>query len=247
VNAPRAVGVVIPANDEEAGIAATVDSVLESLERADVDDVCIVVVADSCHDRTAAIARRRLAPPHVVVEVAHRSVGATRATGSLLALARLSAPPEGCWLLSIDGDSIAPPDWVTRHLLHAARGIECVTGIVELAAGAPMALRRAFAESYLVAVDGSRHAHVHGTNFGIRGDTLLAAGNWSTLRTGEDHELWRAVAALGRPARQDPTIVVATSPRTVGRAPDGFAADLAELTAAPIVPVAPVEPPVPAG
>lgn len=229
MTAPYAVGVVIPAHDEAATIAATVDSVRVSLDRAAVVDACIVVVADACSDATAAHARRRLEAPDLVVEVSHRCVGAARAEGSRRALQQLGAPPERCWLLSIDGDSVAPADWVARHLAHAAAGVECVTGIVDLDTRAPGELRRRFAASYLAAVDGASHRHVHGTNFGIRGDTLLQAGNWSHLRTGEDHALWGAVAALGRTAVQDPSIVVTTSARTVGRAPDGFAADLREL------------------
>ncbi|UDY37476.1 glycosyltransferase [Dermatobacter hominis] len=222
-----AVGVVIPARDEEAVVAAAVSSVRRSLAAAGVVRSCIVVVADDCRDGTVAAARAALGCSGEVLEVGHRCVGAARQEGSARALRRLGARPEACWLLSIDADSSAPADWVTRHLAHASAGIECVAGVVDLVRGTPAPLRRAFHRRY--GLDGrseGRHHHVHGTNLGIRGDTLLAAGGWPSSATGEDHGLWDAVGALGRWRVQDAAIVVRTSGRLVGRAPLGFARDL---------------------
>jgi hypothetical protein len=226
------VGVVIPAHDEAATIGAAVDSVRASLLDAAVH-ATIVVVADACSDDTAAVARAHLGPDDTVLEVRARSVGMARAQGAAVALERLGRPPRTwlsrTWLLSLDADSRAPRRWVARHLAHAERGIECVTGMVELDEYATPELRAALTERYLAHVTPSTHPHVHGTNFGIRGDTLLAAGNWPRLATGEDHALWQAVGLLGRPRVQDPAIVVRTSARLTGRAPSGFAADLAGL------------------
>ena len=226
------VGVVIPAHDEEANIGAAIESVRASLLDAGVH-ATIVVVADACSDATAAVARRHLGTDDAVLELTTRSVGVARAHGARLALERLGSPSR-TWLLSLDADSRAPRRWVARHLAHADRGVECVTGLVELDEHAAPELRRALAASYLERVTASAHPHVHGTNFGIRGDTLLAAGNWPALATGEDHALWRAVGLLGRPRVQDPAIVVRTSARLTGRAPAGFAADLAGLAAPPL-------------
>lgn len=112
---------------------------------------------------------------------------------------------------------------------HASRGIECATGIVELEPSAPDALRQQLASTYRLGIRERSHDHVHGTNFGIRGDTLLSAGNWPTESTAEDHGLWHAVTTMGRRTLQDPAIVVTTSARLIGRAPLGFANDLSNL------------------
>ncbi len=225
-----AVGVVVPVRDEEERVARAVRSVRRALAHADLVDACVVVVADSCTDQTVRIARRELGADGVVIEVAHANVGAARAEGSLEVMRRLGGPPRWTWLLGIDGDSEAATDWVRRHLEHAHGGIECVSGIVDLDGRAPAALRRSFRERYGSTVGSDRHDHIHGTNFGIRADTLLAAGNWPRLRSGEDRALWAKVAERSRPMAQDPAIVVSTSSRTEGRAPSGFAADLASLT-----------------
>jgi len=226
-----AIAVVIPARDEATHIASTVTSVQAALRAAPVASSCIVVVADACTDDTADVARRHLGPSDAVLEVDHRCVGEARAIGSSVALSLSSSGPRWTWVLGIDADSVAPRSWVRRHLAHATRGVECVTGIVELEPLAPHSVRQQFASTYQLGIRKRSHDHVHGTNFGIRGDTLLAAGNWPPESTAEDHGLWRAVTAMGRRTIQDPAIVVSTSARLVGRAPLGFAGDLADIDA----------------
>ena len=75
--------------------------------------------------------------------------------------------------------------------------------------------------------DGSHH-HVHGANLGFRGDVYLASGGWNALATAEDHDLWNRVRECGRTLTTSTTCVT-TSHRIVGRAPHGFAADMAHL------------------
>ncbi len=228
------VGVVIPAHDEQDTIGDAITSVLRSLAVADVHRNVLVVVCDDCSDRTAAVAREHLRRSDRVMEVGHRCVGAARAAGSLAALRLLAQPPERVWLLSLDADSTAPPSWVRDHLAHAGRGVDCVAGVVDLADDAPRSLGREFHRRYtseLGTVAGA-HDHVHGTNFGVRAGTLLSAGNWAPMHTGEDHATWAAVGAVGGRRVQDPRISVTTSSRLVGRAPNGFAADLRDLLAA---------------
>src|SRR3954451_24665570 len=60
--------VVIPAHDEEAGIAATVRSALALDYPRDLFDV--VVIADNCHDGTAELARQEGA---IVIERTNES------------------------------------------------------------------------------------------------------------------------------------------------------------------------------
>ena len=50
-------------------------------------------------------------------------------------LDRLSGhPAAGTWLLSTDADTTVPPDWVRAHLRHAADGVHAVAGLADLAA-----------------------------------------------------------------------------------------------------------------
>jgi hypothetical protein len=116
------------------------------------------------------------------------------------------------------------------QLRSAADGVH-VAGVVRLARGIERtpAIQRAFAATYRHGPGGT-HRHVHGANLGIRADAYLAAGGWSDLVIGEDHDLW------GRLRRNHvgvwtTTSYVHTSARRVGRAPFGFAADLAALDA----------------
>ena len=87
-----------------------------------------------------------------------------------------------------------------------------------------------FAASYDLPSDGT-HRHVHGANMGTRGDVYLLAGGWRRLHTGEDHDLW---ARLGQVTKcvSSTAITVRTSARLVGRAPAGFARDIARMVAA---------------
>lgn len=226
-----AVAVIIPAHDEAERVGRAIRSVARSLRFAGVDRSCVVVVADACTDGTADIARRQPGEVDQVLVIGDRCVGAARRAGAVLAVAELGGAPELTWMLSLDADSIAPTDWVQRHLRHAAAGVECVSGVVELDDDLPASLRVAFEQHYRPEAGSIGHTHVHGTNFGIRADTLLAVGNWPLLESGEDHALWSAVGAAGRPRAQDPELSVSTSGRLIGRAPRGFADDLVAIAA----------------
>jgi len=228
------VAVIIPARDE----AATIDSTLTAIRRSVVaaersgrvtGSVVVVVVADRCTDGTAALARSHLSGSGAVVEVDHGSAGAARAAGTGYVLARLGGPLHTAWIANTDADTEVAEDWILRQLDHADAGIACVTGIIDLAAVHP-SLRAAFAGGYMAEVGTDGHPHVHGANFGIRADALALAGNWTSASTGEDHDLWERIGRHGLPRRQDPRLVVTTSARLSGRAPDGFAADLLALS-----------------
>lgn len=62
----------------------------------------------------------------------------------------------------------------------------------------------------------------------MRADAYLAAGGWQPLACGEDHDLWARLSQIGN-CVSSTAISVRTSARLEGRAPDGFAADLAAL------------------
>ncbi|MCU4185459.1 glycosyltransferase family 2 protein [Acidiferrimicrobium sp. IK] len=218
------VGVVVPARDEEERLA----SCLEGLARAasaleSAGRVTVLVVLDSCQDRTEAVARstqrawarRRRGPALRLTATAAGNVGAARAHG----VARLGAGWE--WMATTDADSVVPDHWLAHQLAVRDTGADAWVGTVTMTG-----LYHPCAAAWdLRGV--SHHPHVHGANMGWRPEAYDACGGFTALTSGEDVDLarrlaaggWRVVRGLGAP--------VATSGRVAGRAPDGFAADRA--------------------
>src|ERR1700761_574734 len=113
----EAVGVVVPAHDEEellpACLAALGQAVVSATAERPGLRVRIVVAADACTDDTPAVARRSGAR---LVLLNGKNVGAARAAG----MAELLGPgapawdgqppaPEQLWLGTTDADSVGPP------------------------------------------------------------------------------------------------------------------------------------------
>ncbi len=221
------IAVIVPARDEEERIGAAIVAIGAARRHlgGTVTSSC-VVVADSCSDRTAAIAR--VASRHGafvdVVEVGAGCVGPARRLGTDFLLRRLSAPLGATWLANTDADTIVPEDWLVAQLAMARAGAEVVAGIVTLAPheAGPLLVCR-FRETYRLNPDGT-HPHVHGANLGLRGDVYTAAGGWGSVANGEDHDL---LARLDRARVVRTTAIrVETSARRIGRAPGGFANNL---------------------
>ncbi len=225
----RHVVVVVPAHDEAESIGACLRSLHHACgQLAATVSTTIVVVADACRDGSADVARAMARSGDLVIEAGHRCAGAARRLGVSAALLEAGTPPTDIWIASTDADTIVPPSWLTAQLTIAEAGVVGVAGTVRIdgeAAGWPLATR--FADSYTVAMDGT-HPHVHGANLGVRGDAYLACGGWSPLPTAEDHDLWNRVRRQGRTLTTTTTCVT-TSHRTIGRAPAGFADNLALL------------------
>lgn len=225
------VAVVVPARNEARRLGATlvaIDRARVELTASTTTSICVVV--DASEDASAVVAREHLDPERdVVVEVDCRCAGMARRTGSELVLVHSPQPPAGTWVASTDADTTVPAHWLTRQLELAHRGAVAVAGIVELRDDERIdpLLRQRFAVAYGAGI-ARTHRHVHGANLGFRGDTYIAAGGWQALETGEDHDLWRRLRAVG-PSCASPDLVVATSGRQQGRAPCGFADDMAML------------------
>ncbi|HEY4333560.1 MAG TPA: glycosyltransferase [Ilumatobacteraceae bacterium] len=224
--------VVVPARDEEQSIKSCVSSIHRAalLVRpwATVD---IVVVADSCTDETADVVRRRWPTRCCVLELDAGCVGAARRAGVAAGLSRSTASRDRVWIANTDADTTVPVTWLVSQLRLARRGVAAVAGVVRLDDRVGSALRHAFAMSYPISADGS-HAHVHGANLGVRADVYLGAGGWSAqLCSSEDHDLWGRLVGDNRVVATDAVWVI-TSPRSIGRAPNGFAANIAAHIAA---------------
>lgn len=222
---------VVPARDEAGRIVDCIRSIDDA--RAALPSTIsssIVVVADACQDATTELAQACIDPCRdVVIRCASGSAGAARQAGTAVAIARAPAAPAATWICSTDADSTVALDWFSAHLDAAHRGYVAIAGIVQLDAGTDARVRREFLRTYLTCGDGTHH-HVHGTNLGFRADAYLEAGGWATIPTAEDHDLWRRLGKLGATI-SSVRLSVTTSGRTVGRAPDGFAATLSALVA----------------
>lgn len=233
----RHVAVVIPARDGADTIEATVESVEQARRRlpATVSSTCVIVVDASSDPRGAVIERRPGAAPDggrwtssIVVRTAHGCVGAARSVGCRVALGGSLHQPRNVWLAHTDGDTIVPGYWLTAQLELAERDVAAVAGTVELDGGVEHTTRPRYDATYDVSADRTHH-HALGANMGTRGDVYLLAGGWRRLESGEDRELWMRLGWVATCVSSN-AITVRTSARTTGRAPDGFAHDIARIT-----------------
>lgn len=235
----RSVGVVVPARDEEAGVARCLTGLARAAARLGPSHrVTVLVVLDSCRDRTEAVVRATgqawaAAGSHPALHWVHTpdgNVGAARALG----FSRLGR--DWHWLATTDADSVVPNHWLAHQLAVRHTGADAWLGTVTLTG-----LYHPCATAWDL-LGMSRHPHVHGANMGWRPAAYTGCGGFAPLATGEDVDLarrldaggWRVTRGLGAP--------VSTSSRAVGRAPAGFATDRAAGRPAPadfLVPTSP--------
>src|SRR4029077_14222188 len=125
LGAIAAAGVVVPAHNEEALLPACLAALRRTASVLRVP-VHLLVVADSCSDRTAAVARAGNAK---VISLQARRVGAARAAG-MRELLRLTSglDPSAVWLATTDADTVVPPEWLPRQLEYANAGWDVVLG-----------------------------------------------------------------------------------------------------------------------
>jgi hypothetical protein len=136
------------------------------------------------------------------------------------------------WLANTDADSEVPVNRQPSMVTEARLGAHVVLGTVTPCPGLGQAARAEWASRHHLR-DG--HPHVHGANFGIRGDAYLALGGWQPLVTGEDADLARRAARTGHlRICRTASIPVVTSVRRDGRAPCGFSSYLRALGTAAI-------------
>ncbi len=199
------VAVVIPARDEAELIGRCLDS---------IGDARVIVVADSCGDDTAAIARDRGAE---VIEIDEANVGLARAIGCEAAL----RDPRVDWLACTDADSVVPSNWLTVQYKLAEQGVDAVVGTVRPDFADLTALQaRAWLATHQFGV---ANGHVHGANLGLRAAAYLHVGGFAPVSEHEDNDLVARLAAAGFTVTPTAAIEVSTSGRTFGRTPGGYA------------------------
>jgi len=152
LGAIAAVGVVVPAHNEERLLPTCLAALRRTASALHVP-VHLLVVADMCGDRTAAVARAEGAQ---VISIQARRVGAARAAG-MRELLRLTSgsDPAAVWLATTDADTVVPTGWLRRQLEYADAGCDVVLGTVTVTDwdGHPPHVPIAFEERYALVPD----------------------------------------------------------------------------------------------
>jgi len=242
--APLVVAVVVPAHDEEERIGACIAGIRRAARHPALAEVAVhlVVVLDACTDATSTRARDALALPAQATEraiaattvaISARNVGRARAFGASHIFATLGAvDPATVWLATTDADSVVPVDWLAHHLEVRHAGADGCAGtvVVDSWLEHPPSTQAAYERHYWPrGRQDFQHPHVHGTNLGVSMAAYLEVGGFPGVVTGEDHALWRALAAADRRLVSTPMAPVITSGRRHGRSPAGFAGFLARM------------------
>ena len=232
----RAFAVVVPVHNEEGYLPTCLRYLKAATEHAHRAypqvRMTLIFVLDRCTDASEQIVRQAAVEDSniVLLPVDHGKVGPTRAAGVAHALEMLEQAgidPARAWLACTDADTRVPQDWLSTLLSYANVGVDAVVGTVEPdRAELGERLFRLWAATYN---RGENHGHIHGANLSLRASTYLAAGGFSALPAHEDVDLVERVKRLGFRVRATGAIQVITSGRLTGRAPDGFAAYLANL------------------
>lgn len=207
------IGVLIPVHNEEVLLDLCLETVLLAAAHPALggEQVEVLVVLDSCTDRSAAIA-------HFfgvnTLEVGVRNVGHARAQGAAVLLDRGAR-----WLACTDGDSSVASDWLAEQL---ALDVDAVCGTVtpgawgqEISIAAQTAYDRHYQHR-----DG--HRHIHGANLGVSSIAYLRAGGFPALECHEDVHLVRQLELSGARIAWSCRPRVTTSTRLDSKARGGF-------------------------
>lgn len=226
----RALAAIVPAHNEQELLPDCLASLGRAASHPAVADIRILllVVADQCIDRTAAVAYR--AGAQVALTEA-RNVGVARSVGAARAveiLEREGICDRQIWLAYTDADSTVPPDWFARHLAYAGQGWSAVLGMVQVSDWSPRppGTARLFRE---LEAHVPEHHRVHGANLGVRADVYRRAGGFPALPVGEDHALTASLRRLGFRVKIAEDMVVDTSARVSGRIDGGFSDYLTDI------------------
>lgn len=220
-----AVGVVLPAHDEEDLLAGALHALETATNALPPTVSCrVALVLDRCRDASAAIARAwgdRCGA--LVVPRDDQSVGlARRAGGRALLSLWPGEDPARIWLATTDADSRVPRDWLSVQLEAYLSGVDMWAGRIRVAESSATALR--WTRRY----SGERDP-VHGASLGFSGSLYTHLGGFGGMRTGEDRDLHQRAVTAGFRVAYDRRAVVTTSSRRQGRAPEGFANVLDEV------------------
>ncbi|KPG94700.1 MULTISPECIES: glycosyltransferase family 2 protein [Pseudomonas] len=207
------IGILIPAHNEE----ALLDDCLSAAMRASRhgllagERVEVLVVLDSCTDRSAQIVSRY---PVQSLHIEARNVGQARAAGAQVLLERGAR-----WISCSDADSRVADDWLVAQL---GLGADAVCGTVTVEhwpESFAEAAQIRYHSQYQARDD---HRHIHGANLGISADAYRWAGGFPPLVCDEDVQLVRQLQLSGADIAWSHRPRVHTSARLDSRARGGF-------------------------
>ncbi|PKH40979.1 Glycosyltransferase like family 2 [Nocardioides alpinus] len=233
---PAAVGVVIPARDEEVLLPACLDAVdgAVSVLREEHPTILarVFVVLDACGDRSAEIVAGRPEVTAIVTQAGNvgvaRALGVAAAADWALALG-VGSGTGSLWVANTDSDSVVPRHWLRSQVRMAGEGRRLVAGNVVPRASDLTTEELEQWRARHSSADG--HAHVHGANLGFTWDAYESVGGFAPIATHEDVELVGAMRRAGFDWIAAGDIAVTTSGRRVARAPGGFADYLEDMGA----------------
>ncbi|SHJ84050.1 Glycosyltransferase like family 2 [Hymenobacter daecheongensis DSM 21074] len=253
--------IIIPVKDEAENLPHTLAALAAQTDLAGQplppDSYEIIVLANNCHDQTAAVARRfAAAHPHLALHVgeitlppAQAHVGRARRLLMDEACRRLELVPatEGV-ILSTDGDTRVAPTWVAATLAEiSTHQAEAVGGriLTPQANDRPAERRyhlrdtayrllRARLESLIdpnPADPWPRHHQHFGASFAITARAYRRVGGLPEVAYLEDEALYQALCRHDLRVRHSPAVRVFTSDRHEGRVEVGLSWQLRQWSA----------------
>lgn len=247
-----AVCVVIPVRNEAASLERSLAALAAQSDASrrpfDHRRYELLLLANNCTDRSAAIARefaglhRQLSlhvaevelPPH------EANIGHVRRLLMDAAAARLNASPSNGVIASTDGDTVVAHDWLARTLHDIESGADAVGGRIAIDAGddidADLRRRRRCDAAYRLAEERlaslldpepadpwpRHHQHFCGS-LAVTRAAYVQVGGLPRVPYLEDEALVAALRRHDLRIRHSPTVRVVTSGRHVGRAEVGLA------------------------
>ncbi|RON42201.1 glycosyltransferase family 2 protein [Pseudomonas brassicacearum] len=215
------IGILIPAHNEEALIEQCIRAALRAAchERLEGETVLVLVVLDSCTDRSSEIVESY--PVHSLA-IEARNVGQARAAGARFLLDRGVR-----WISCSDADSRVAKDWLVAQLDLGADAV-CGTVTVDQWTAAFDESAQIRYHKHYQARDG--HRHIHGANLGISAEAYRRAGGFAPLASDEDVQLVRQLERCGANIAWSQRPQVLTSGRLDSRARGGFGDFLRNMT-----------------
>ncbi|WP_447942710.1 glycosyltransferase [Microbacterium aurum] len=215
-----AIVVVVPVRNEAALLAGSLLALADAVDSARGRGLrCEVrIVLDACTDASRDVAARAGFP---FIECDAVRVGTARRLGIAEGLRAIDAiAADRVWIANTDADSRVPPHWLT-HQLEVSCAADVYLGTVRPDFADLPAIQQ---EHWLrTHPPGRVNRNVHGANLGVRAQTYLDAGGFAPLGEHEDVDLVARCRTRGAVIVGDARAEVATSGRTVGRTPGGYA------------------------
>jgi cellulose synthase/poly-beta-1,6-N-acetylglucosamine synthase-like glycosyltransferase len=217
--------VVVPAHNEFSLLSRCLGAIRTAAIGVAVP-TSVVVVLDACDDDSAELVAQ-WGPEVHFLSVDARNVGAARAAGFRYAFSSLADAGTPTWYATTDADTEVGNDWLVRQL---GSGADMVLGVVRIGQWRHHSKDAAQLYEARYRAEAQHHQHVHGANMGFSSEAYWRVGGFAPLATGEDVDLVERFQAAGCRIHWDDSLWVTTSDRRNGRAPDGFADHLAEVS-----------------